>query len=46
MENNEYPEAYAHHLWESNSWSYIQLLTEDYIKTTDTTYNKIARQFI
>jgi hypothetical protein len=44
--NKEYPEAYAHHLWESNSWSYIQLLTEDYIKTTDTTYNKIARQFI
>jgi hypothetical protein len=44
--NKEYPEAYAHHLWESNSWSYIQLLTEDYIKTVDTTYNKIARQFI
>jgi hypothetical protein len=44
--NKEYPEAYAHHLWESNSWSYIQLLTEDYIKTKDTTYNKIARQFI
>lgn len=44
--DKEYPEAYAHHLWESNSWSYIQSLTEDYIKTTNTTYNKIARQFI
>jgi hypothetical protein len=44
--DKEYPEAYAHHLWESNSWPLVKDLNEETIKTKDTTYNKIARKFI
>lgn len=46
VRDKEFPEAYAHHLWESNSWSYIMGLNEEVIKTNPTTYNKIAKQFL
>jgi Glycosyltransferase sugar-binding region containing DXD motif len=43
----EFPEAYLHHLWESFSWGkYMSKLTIEEIKTTDTTYNLIARRFL
>jgi len=42
----EFPNAYAHHLWESNAWEYISKLTENDIKTKNTTYNKLARKFL
>jgi len=44
--NLEFPNAYAHHLWESNAWEYISKLTENDIKTKNTTYNKLARKFL
>lgn len=42
----EFPNAYAHHLWESNAWEYMSKLTKEIIKTEDTTYNKLARKFL
>jgi Glycosyltransferase sugar-binding region containing DXD motif len=43
----DFPEAYLHHLWESFSWNgYLSLLTEENIRTKDTTYNLIARRFL
>ena len=42
----EFPNAYAHHLWESNAWKYMSKLTKVIIKTEDTTYNKLARKFL
>ena len=44
--DKEFPNAYAHHLWESNAWKYLNNLTEEIIKTEDTTYNKLARKFL
>jgi Glycosyltransferase sugar-binding region containing DXD motif len=42
-----FPDAYLHHLWESFSWGkYMSQLTPEIIKTTDTTYNLIARHFL
>lgn len=46
-EVHDFPEAYLHHLWESFAWEkYMSKLTEAIIKTTDTTYNLIARRFL
>lgn len=46
-ERTDFPEAYLHHLWESFSWdSYLSKLTVDGIKSTDTTYNLIARKYL
>lgn len=46
-EVREFPEAYLHHLWESFSWDkYMSALTEDKIRTNDTTYNLIARKYL
>lgn len=43
----DFPEAYLHHLWESFSWNdYLSLLTEQKIRSEDTTYNLIARRFL
>lgn len=48
FENNlSFPSAYCHHVWETISWDpYLKNLTPEYIKTHDTTYNKIARKFL
>ena len=46
VRDKEYPNAYAHHLWESNAWEHFSTLTEERIKTEDTTYNKLARKFL
>jgi hypothetical protein len=45
-EVTEFPEAYLHHLWESFSWDYLSKLTEEKIKTENTTYNLIARKYL
>lgn len=43
----EFPNSYIHHLWESFSYEkYLSNLTEEYVRTVDTTYNLIARSFI
>lgn len=42
-----FPGAYLHHLWESFAWEkYMSKLTPEHIKTRETTYNRIARQFL
>ena len=45
-ETHTFNAAYCHHLWESATWNYLNNLTIDYIKSVNTTYNKIARKFI
>jgi hypothetical protein len=42
----DYPDAFLHHLWETNAWNYIKQLTVNQIKTADTTYNNIARKYV
>jgi hypothetical protein len=42
-----FPNAFCHHLWEQNSWEkYLKNLSEEYIFSIDTTYNRIARRFL
>jgi hypothetical protein len=46
-EVHAFPEAYLHHLWESFAWNtYMTKLTPELIRTTDTTYNLIARKYL
>jgi hypothetical protein len=43
----EFPGAYLHHLWESFSWNpYLTGLSEEEIKSRDTTYTLIARKYL
>ncbi len=43
----DFKEAYCHHLWETVSWEpYLRELTPDTIRNTNTTYTRIARQFL
>jgi hypothetical protein len=44
--NVDYPDAYLHHLWETNAWDHISKLTVSEIHSKDTTYNVIARNFL
>lgn len=41
-----FPDAYLHHLWETNAWNYLKALTPEIVKAEDTTYNKIARLYL
>ena len=46
-EDQNFPEALAHHLWESFAWEpYMKNLSEEDIRTRNTTYNRLARRFI
>ena len=46
-ETTQFPEAYLHHLWESFSWDeYLSKLTVETIRTENTTYNLIARNYL
>ncbi len=46
-ENKSFSEAYIFHLWESLSYqNYLLHINEKFIRTTETTYNKIARNYI
>lgn len=46
-ETHTFPEAMAHHLWESFAWEpYMKNLSADDIRTKDTTYNLLARKFL
>jgi len=44
--NADYPDAYLHHLWETNAWDYLSKLTVSEVLSKDTTYNLIARKFL
>jgi hypothetical protein len=46
VNDKKFPNAYAHHLWESNAWRYMSKLTRDKIEKENTTYNRIARKFL
>ena len=45
-ENLEVPEAFSFHLWQAQSWPYLENLDTHTVTTIDTTYNKIARKFV
>ncbi|TXK52118.1 hypothetical protein FVR03_02315 [Pontibacter qinzhouensis] len=46
-EQEDFEEAYLHHIWESFAWErYLSNLTPSEILTKDTTYNKLARNFL
>jgi Glycosyltransferase sugar-binding region containing DXD motif len=46
-ETHTFPDALAHHLWESFAWEpYMKHLTVNHILTQTTTYNLLARPFI
>lgn len=43
----DFPSAYVHHLWESLSWDrYCLPMTPEYIRSVDSTYNRLARRFL
>lgn len=43
----DFPLAYCHHLWEQKSWApYLQHLSPDRIRSSDTTYNRLAQPFV
>ncbi|MCX6160252.1 MAG: glycosyltransferase [Ignavibacteriae bacterium] len=47
VRNKNFPNAYCHHLWESESREkYLNKLTPEFIKKVDTTYNLIARRLL
>jgi hypothetical protein len=46
-EDRRFSDAFVHHLWASKSWErYLAALTPEAIRRVDTTYNRIARQFL
>jgi hypothetical protein len=45
-ENHDFPAAFCHHFWESAAKDYLEKLTIDQIRTVDTTYNSLARNFL
>jgi hypothetical protein len=46
-ECHNFKEAYVHHLWESTTWDdYLSKLTVEEVLKKDTSYNKIARQYL
>lgn len=43
-DDNDFPNAYCHHLWQSLAWEhYMQPLTVEEIMHTDTYFNRLAR---
>jgi Glycosyltransferase sugar-binding region containing DXD motif. len=47
IKDNDYKEAYCHHLWENGSYEkYLKNLNKEYILNVSTTYNTIARKYL
>ena len=44
--NLRFPNAYSHHLWESSGRQYLDEMTEEKIKTEDTTFTNIVRDLL
>ncbi len=44
--NYSFPNAYSHHLWESSGKKYLNEMTEDKIKTENTTFTKAVRDLL
>ena len=45
-ETHEFPNAFAHHLWESSGKVYLDNLTIDEIKNKDTTFTRMVRDLL
>lgn len=45
-ENKEFPEAYAHHLWESRSWGALKSFNEFNFDRIDCSYTNILNKFL
>lgn len=41
--NITFPQAYCHHLWESQSWSYLADIDENSVFLAETTYNQACK---
>lgn len=46
VSDHDYPDAYLHHLWETNAWEYLRALDPEKVHRIDTTFNRIARRFL
>ena len=46
LENKRFPAAYCHHLWETYAWHLIKQLDDRVVRTVDTSYNVLARQYL
>lgn len=45
--NEKFPDAFCHHLWEGFSYDrYLRCLNEKLVNHVDTTYNKLARNYL
>lgn len=44
--NLRFPNAYSHHLWESSGKQYLDEMTEEKIKTEDTTFTNAVRDLL
>ena len=44
--NLRFPNAYSHHLWESSGRQYLDEMTEEKIKTEDTTFTNAVRDLL
>jgi len=45
-EKHSFPNAYSHHLWESSGKQYLQQLTLESIKNSDTTFTNLVKDLI
>lgn len=43
---NDYPNAYCHHLWASQSWQFCSKITVESIRDGNSTYDQIAKKFL
>lgn len=44
--SKDYPDAYLHHLWETNAWDYIKDMDMESIRLKKSSYCRIARRFV
>lgn len=46
-DGSRFDASYCHHLWESLSWeSHLSKVDDEYVRTVDTNFNRIARRFL
>ena len=46
VEEHQFPNAYSHHLWESSGKIYLKEMTEEKIKTQNTTFTQITKDLL
>lgn len=45
-ENHLFPNAFSHHLWESGGKRYLDELTEDIIRNSNTTFSRLTKELL